>query len=161
MDGETYFLARGYSQPRNIVLFAEECLGPEMASATPLWTQLFQKSLLGFVYFCTGAGQCFQHRKRLNWSIWLIQTLLAFVQGVHKLSQVMEISIGHPLLQHIIKRRHLTVLTTDSICAAKLDHTKIATCWYAATQIRPRWNFSVLCCHVSRLVTLKRKLRGS
>ena len=29
MDGKTNL--KGYSQPRNIVLFAKECLGPEMA----------------------------------------------------------------------------------------------------------------------------------
>ena len=66
MDSENYFLAKGYSQPRNIVFFAEECLGPEVASTTPPWTTLCQKSLLGFVYFCTGSGQCFQYSKRLN-----------------------------------------------------------------------------------------------
>ena len=39
--GETYLSVNGYSQPRNIGFYAEQCLEQEMAYATPQRTRLY------------------------------------------------------------------------------------------------------------------------
>ena len=58
MDGETYFQANGYSQPRNIMFFVEECLGPEIASGVCHTTldEIMPKVIIGIRLFLYTGG---------------------------------------------------------------------------------------------------------
>ena len=56
MAGEAYFLSKGYNSPRNIVFFAEECMGPEIASATSPLDEIMPKVIIGICLFLYSGG---------------------------------------------------------------------------------------------------------
>ena len=105
MDGETHFPVNGYSQTINIGFYAEQCLGSEMAYATPPWTRLYQKSLLDV--FISLHGWC----KALvmeNGSIDAFNCSRQYQpmtkESIDANYQLVGVSFGQDLLRHNIKK---------------------------------------------------------